>query len=76
MTPDEEFPLIEEVAGAFRPRDPRRVGFSPAWHDLSEEGRERAFALSQQMRIIEAALDPQGRSTTVQAVLARIQQQD
>lgn len=76
MTPDEELPLIEEVAGAFRPRDPRQVAFSPAWHDLSEEGRERAFALSLQMRTIEAALDPQGRSTTVRAVLARIQQQD
>jgi hypothetical protein len=48
------------------------VAFLPAWHDLSAEGREAAFDLATRMRAIEAALDPQGRSATVRAVLARI----
>ncbi len=69
--PDEE-ELIEEAAGAFRPRDPRAIAFSPAWHDLSPEGRDEAFARATAMRRIEAALDPLGRSATVKAVLARI----
>ena len=64
--------LIEEVAGAFRPRDPRQVGTLPAWHDLSATGREEAFELSVRMRQVESALDPQGYSSTVRAVLDRI----
>lgn len=70
-SPDDEA-LIEEVAGAFRPRDPRRVAFLPAWHDLSEDAREVAHARSVELRRLEAALDAQGRSATVKAVLARI----
>ncbi|MBX3470280.1 MAG: hypothetical protein KF878_25720 [Planctomycetes bacterium] len=66
---DDEAELIEEAAGAFRPP---RGGTSPAWHDLSPEGREAAYRLSIQMRALEAALDPQGRSGTVQAVLRRL----
>jgi hypothetical protein len=69
---EDELPLIEEAAGAFRPRDPRQVAFLPAWHDLSPEGREAAFRLSCEQRALEAALDPQGRSATVRAVLARL----
>ena len=72
MRPGDEAPLIEEVAGAFRPRDPRALAFLPAWHDLSPEGREEAFELSLQMREMEAALDPEGYSSTVRAVLVRI----
>lgn len=71
MTPDEQ-PLIDEVAGAFRPRDPRALRFLPAWHDLSPEGREAAYELSLRMRQLEAALDPQGRSATVRAILGRL----
>jgi hypothetical protein len=72
MSAADEADLIEEVAGAFRPRDPRALAVLPAWHDLSPEGREEAFALATRMRAIEAALDPAGRSATVKAVLARI----
>jgi hypothetical protein len=72
MNADEEDALVEETAGAFRPRDPRAVAVLPAWHDLSPEAREAAFALAVRMRRIEAALDPEGRSATVRAVLARI----
>jgi hypothetical protein len=68
----DDAPLIEEVAGAFRPRDPRKLGVLPAWHDLSPEGREQAYELSLEMRQLEAAIDPRGRSATVKAVLARI----
>jgi hypothetical protein len=68
----DESELIEEVAGAYRPRDPREVAFLPAWYDLSPESREDAFALATRMRKIEAALDPRGHSATVRAVLARI----
>ncbi len=70
--PRDESLLIEEAAGAFRPRDPRGVGVLPAWHDLSPEGREAAFELGTRMRVIEAALDPRGLSTTARVVLARI----
>ena len=68
----DESELIEEVAGAHRPRDPRVVAFLPAWLDLSPVGREAAFDLATRMRAIEAALDPEGRSATVRAVLSRI----
>jgi hypothetical protein len=65
--------LIEEAAGAFRDRDAHgRVLSAPAWHDLDEAGREEAFAVAARMRAMEAALDPQGLSTTARAVLARI----
>lgn len=72
MSVEDEAELIEETAGAFRPSDPRRVAFLPAWHDLTAEGREAAFDAAVRMRAIEAALDPEGRSATVRAVLRRI----
>jgi hypothetical protein len=69
MTEEE---LIEEVAGAYRARDPRAIAHAPAWFDLSPEARDAAFEASTRMRALEAALDPEGRSATVRAVLARI----
>ncbi len=72
MSPRDEEPLIEEAAGAFRPRDPRALAFLPAWHDLTPEGREAAYQASLELRALEAALDPQGRSATVKAVLGRL----
>ena len=37
--------MIEEAAGAWRPRDPRdgRLRAHPAWLDLDVAGRERAW---------------------------------
>jgi hypothetical protein len=65
--------LIEAVAGAFRARDPLgNVRGHPAFYDLDEEGREEAFRVAQRQRAMEAALDPEGLSTTARAVLARI----
>jgi hypothetical protein len=71
-TPEDEVRLIEEVAGAWRPRDPEELVFLPAWHDLDPDARERAFDIAARLRRMEAALDPDGLSTTARAVLARI----
>ncbi len=68
---DEEL-LIEEVAGAHRPRPREELRYHPAWHDIGPEQRLRAFERARALRKIEAALDPEGLSTTARAVLARI----
>ena len=72
MTDPDDDALIEEVAGAWRPRDPRGLRFHPHWHDLSEEGRIEAHDRAAKQRELEAALDPEGLSTTARAVLSRI----
>ena len=64
--------LIEQVAGAHRLPVRDALRYHPAWHDLDDAGRQRAYELSRALRKIEAALDPEGLSTTVRAVLARI----
>lgn len=71
--PDEDREaLIEAAASAHREKDHQGVRSHPAWHDLDDEGRERAFEVATQSRTMEAALDPDGLSTTARAVLARI----
>lgn len=47
----------------------RRVRSEPI---LDDEGRIEAFEAAQRLRVVEAALDPEGLSTTARAVLARI----
>jgi len=64
--------LIEEVAGAYRPERVSGDRTLPAWHDLDPDGRQKAFELALGLRTLEAALDPEGLSTTARAVLARI----
>jgi hypothetical protein len=65
--------LIEAATTAWRPRDPDgTVRAHPAWHDLDREGRAAAFEATVQQRAVEAALDPQGLSTTARSILARI----
>ena len=64
--------LIEEVAGAYRPRSTDELRYHPAWHDLDAAGRTRAYERARAQRPLEAALDPDGLSTTARAVLARI----
>lgn len=66
--------LIEQVAGARRARPPAfgDLAYHPAWHDLSAAARVRAFDRARALRVAEAALDPEGLSTTARAVLARI----
>jgi hypothetical protein len=70
--PAEREALIEAVAGAYREHD--RYGVRPlaAWFDLDEHGRREAFDAAVQSRALEAALDPDGLSSTAHAVLARI----
>jgi hypothetical protein len=73
MTNQEREMLIEEAASAWRPRTPDgRTLAHPAWADLDEAGREEAFEEALVMRVLEAALDPDGYSTTVRAVAAAI----
>lgn len=69
MTDDE---LIEQVAGAYRPPSRDELRYHPAWHDLDDAGRLEAFERARKLRTLEAALDPDGLSTTARAVLARI----
>ncbi len=70
--PDDEA-LIEAVAGAYRERGPLgEVRSHPAWHDLDAQGRDEAWEVAARSRAMEAALDPEGLSTTARAVLARI----
>jgi hypothetical protein len=65
--------LVEQVASAWRERDADgTVRAHPAWHDLDESGRREAFDVAVRLRQLEAALDPDGQSTTARAVLARI----
>ena len=65
--------LIEALAGAYRARDPHgAVTSHRAFYDLDDAGRLEAFDTAKRLRLLEAALDPQGLSTTARAVLARI----
>jgi hypothetical protein len=69
---EEEEALVEQVAGAYRPRAREELRYHPAWHDLGEAERVRAYEIARAMRKVEAALDADGMSTTAHAVLARI----
>jgi hypothetical protein len=71
-TPEDDARLIEELTTAWRPHDPRELAFHPVWYDLDERAREEAFERTQRLRAMEAALDPEGLSSTARAVLARI----
>lgn len=64
--------LVEEAAGAWRARGPAAIHPHPAWADLDAAGRLEVFELTRVLRRLEAALDPEGLSTTARAVLARI----
>ncbi len=68
--------LIEQAASAWRPPSlDGRLRAHPAWHDLDESGRREAYEVASRMRLLEAALDPDGLSSTSRAVLARIRGQ-
>jgi hypothetical protein len=72
VTPEQESQLIEEVASAYRPASTDELRYHPAWHDLDAAGRIRAHDVAVVNRRLEAAVDPDGMSTTARAVLARI----
>ncbi len=70
MTPAEREALIEAAAGAFRPvRPDGSIGPAPAWADLDDAGRREAFDAARTARWLEAALDPDGLSSTGRRVL-------
>jgi hypothetical protein len=73
MTDEERRELVEQAAAAWRPRAiDGTIRAHPAWHDLDLAGRREAFLLASATRKLEAALDPEGLSTTAKTVLARI----
>jgi hypothetical protein len=77
MSEREEQALIESATTAWRPRS-RNGGLRahPAWHDLDDDGRRQAYQATCELRSMEAALDPDGLSTTARAVLRRIRGAD
>jgi hypothetical protein len=73
MTDEPKDLLMEEAVSAFRERNSRGLVLpSPAWWDLPPGDREALFERQLASRIIERAVDPNGQSTTVRAVLGRL----
>jgi hypothetical protein len=73
MKPEDRQVLIERVVGAHRATDPfERLKPEPAFYDLDDTGRREAYTLAVKTRLLEAALDDEGLSSTGRAVLARI----
>jgi hypothetical protein len=73
MNEDDREGLIEEAIVAWRPRTPDgQILEHPSWADLDAAGREAVFEETLVMRMLEAALDLDGYSTTVKAVAAAI----
>jgi hypothetical protein len=73
MTREERELLVEAAATAHRPRDAHgTIRAHKAWLDLDAAGRTEAFEVAQTLRALEAALDPEGLSSTGRAVLDRI----
>jgi hypothetical protein len=66
--------LVEAAAGAWRPvRADGSLGALPAWADLDDAGRVEAAEAARLSRKLEAALDGRGWSSTVRAVMGRIE---
>jgi hypothetical protein len=72
---EDELLLIEAVTNAWRPRHRGQLGAHPNWYDLDEAARLAAHDETSLLRAMEAALDPEGLSTTVRAVLAQVRGQ-
>jgi hypothetical protein len=73
MTEREREIAIEAVASAHRERDlDGSLRTSPAFADLDAAGRVAAHDLATFSRRLEAALDPEGLSSSARTVLARI----
>jgi len=66
--------LMEQAVSAFRERNAwGRIQPSAAWWDLSPQDRETVSQRQLESRVLERALSASNRSSTVRAVLARIQ---
>jgi len=65
--------LTEAVLSPYRERDKEgRLAPPPEWWDLPPAAHDEVFEEGMRARLIEKALDPQGRSGTVRAVMARL----
>ena len=72
---DERDLLIESVTSAWRDRDASgRAVPPPAWWDLAPDDRLLAFDAQVATRELERAIDPEGFSGTVRAVMDRLTQ--
>jgi hypothetical protein len=74
MSPrDRDDVLLEAATAAWRAISPEgRLRPSPAWYDLAPMDRDRLHRRQLESRLLEAAVDPDGHSSTVRAVLARL----
>lgn len=73
MSDDDTQVLLEAAVGAHRERDrDGRIVPAPAWWDLSPRQLEELFEQQVISREIERAIDRQGESGTVKAVMRRI----
>lgn len=73
MNERERDALIEAGVSAHRERDREgRLVPPPEWWDLAPEDVEELFRRQIVSREVERAMDPEGRSATVKAVLARL----
>lgn len=65
--------LLEQAIGAHRGTDPGGAILPhPAWCDLPVADRLVAFDETVRARDLEAALDPEGLSTTARRILGRL----
>lgn len=72
-TADDRARLLSAATSAHRDRDPDgRARPHSAWLDLDAAGRLAAHDAAAALRRLEAALDPDGLSTTARAVLSRL----
>ena len=66
--------VMEAAITAYRARDREgRLVPPPEWWDLAPELLDELFREQLLARVVERAIDPEGFSGTVRAVLARIQ---
>ncbi|MBX7101092.1 MAG: hypothetical protein K1X89_25470 [Myxococcaceae bacterium] len=72
MTSEQEL-LAEQVLNAHRQSAPDgSLRAHRAWHDLDPDARRETAEAAERLRKLEAALSPEGHSSTVSAVLARL----
>ena len=72
MDKEERDALIEELASAWRPSPEGEPSAHPAWEKLDAQGRMEAFEIAKSLRLMEAAFDSEGLSTTGKLVMGRV----
>lgn len=73
MSDEQHDALVEAAVTPYRDGDAEgRLVPPPAWWDLSPAARDDLYRLQLAARAMERALDEQGQSGTIKAVLRRI----